>query len=298
MLSGGGSNGSWEAGVLWGLTHYGDANDFAYDWISGISAGAINTACLSGWAKGDEKRASEYLSYTWTTLTNKDIWAYWDVGPVRSLWESPSLLNDEPAVEFITAQTTKPYFEGGFKRDFSIGTVNISTGEETIYGRDNITVDDLPYVAMASGSIPVVFQPRLFRDNYYMDGGTLINVNIPSAINGCLSKGFREDQIILDTVMCSDHQFPTDTVGKTKHNWFRARHIRKWYHNLDSIQQWIAAYPNIQYRYLIEQAVSLDGIKEIEFGNDVTWPMQTEGRQNAQEALQYGFGFGWDKYIW
>lgn len=50
-----------------------------------------------------------------------------------------------------------PYFTGGFKRNFSIGTVNISTGEETIYGRDNITVEDLPSVAMASGSIPVVF---------------------------------------------------------------------------------------------------------------------------------------------
>ena len=55
VLSGGGANGSWEAGVLWGLTHYGDPADFAYDWISGISAGAINTACLSGWAKGEEK---------------------------------------------------------------------------------------------------------------------------------------------------------------------------------------------------------------------------------------------------
>lgn len=165
--------------------------------------------------------------------------------PPKSLWEEPSLVNDEPAVNFITNETRKPYFAKGFQRDFSIGTVNISTGEETIYGRDNITVEDLPYVAMASGSIPVVFQPRLFRDNYYMDGGTLINVNIPSAINGCLAKGFREDQIILDTVMCSNPSLDAATDGTTKHNWFRARHIRKFYSNLDSIQQWIAAYPNI-----------------------------------------------------
>ena len=39
VLSGGGSNGAWEAGVLWGLTHYGNPEDFAYDWISGISLG-------------------------------------------------------------------------------------------------------------------------------------------------------------------------------------------------------------------------------------------------------------------
>ena len=28
ILSGGGSNGAWEVGVLWGLTHYGDPEDF------------------------------------------------------------------------------------------------------------------------------------------------------------------------------------------------------------------------------------------------------------------------------
>jgi len=85
VLSGGGSNGAWEVGVLWGWLHYGNPDDFAYDWISGISAGAINTAALSGWAKGDEKRASEWLSYTWSTLTSDQIWKEWPDGLIPSL---------------------------------------------------------------------------------------------------------------------------------------------------------------------------------------------------------------------
>lgn len=43
VLSGGGTNGAWEAGVIWGLTHYGDPADFAWDVHTGISAGSINT---------------------------------------------------------------------------------------------------------------------------------------------------------------------------------------------------------------------------------------------------------------
>jgi len=62
VLSGGGANGTWEIGVLWGLLHYGNPEDFAYDWISGISAGAINVAALSGWSKGNEKNATEWAS--------------------------------------------------------------------------------------------------------------------------------------------------------------------------------------------------------------------------------------------
>jgi predicted acylesterase/phospholipase RssA len=105
VLSGGGSNGAWEAGVLWGLTHYGNPEDFAYDWISGISAGSINTACLSAWAKGQETEASEYLSYTYSTLTNEDIWAKWPGGMKHAVFNMPSLLDDSPAVGTLAYQT-------------------------------------------------------------------------------------------------------------------------------------------------------------------------------------------------
>ena len=31
VLSGGGTNGAWEAGVIWGLMNYGDPTNFEYD---------------------------------------------------------------------------------------------------------------------------------------------------------------------------------------------------------------------------------------------------------------------------
>jgi predicted acylesterase/phospholipase RssA len=48
-MSGGANNGAWEIGVIWGLAHYGDATDFYWDVVSGISAGAINGAGTAGW---------------------------------------------------------------------------------------------------------------------------------------------------------------------------------------------------------------------------------------------------------
>ena len=62
VLSGGGANGAWEAGVLWGLYHYGDPTDFEYDVITGVSAGAINAAASSGFAPEDGVAMSEYIS--------------------------------------------------------------------------------------------------------------------------------------------------------------------------------------------------------------------------------------------
>ena len=53
-LSGGANYGAYEAGVMWGLVNYGDSADFAWDVITGVSAGAINTATTAVFATGDE----------------------------------------------------------------------------------------------------------------------------------------------------------------------------------------------------------------------------------------------------
>lgn len=55
VMSGGGVNGAWEAGVIWGLTHYGDPKEFQWDVVGGVSAGCINAAGVALWEKGKEQ---------------------------------------------------------------------------------------------------------------------------------------------------------------------------------------------------------------------------------------------------
>lgn len=69
-MSGGGSNGAWEAGMLWGFAHSANPSDFYYDVMTGISAGAINTAGLAGFAPEEVIAAADFLSDTWNTLSN------------------------------------------------------------------------------------------------------------------------------------------------------------------------------------------------------------------------------------
>ena len=51
-LSGGANHGAWEAGLMWGLAHYGDPTDYEWDVVSGVSAGSLNTAMTVTWPKG------------------------------------------------------------------------------------------------------------------------------------------------------------------------------------------------------------------------------------------------------
>lgn len=55
-MSGGGAKGAYEAGGLHGLYFADDTapkDKFAYDVVTGVSAGAINTACASVFAPDD-----------------------------------------------------------------------------------------------------------------------------------------------------------------------------------------------------------------------------------------------------
>ena len=64
-MSGGSNYGAWEVGVLWGLLNYGDPADYAWDVITGVSAGAINTGATAVFATGDELNMVDFLSETW-----------------------------------------------------------------------------------------------------------------------------------------------------------------------------------------------------------------------------------------
>lgn len=100
-MSGGANYGAWEAGVLWGLVHYGNPADFTWDVVTGVSAGAINTGAVVLFAPGDEIAMTQFLSDTWASLTTSDVWiprpgGY--LGVPYAFFKDASILNDAPLV--------------------------------------------------------------------------------------------------------------------------------------------------------------------------------------------------------
>jgi predicted acylesterase/phospholipase RssA len=60
-LSGGGSKGAYEVGVLHQLARQLNGTDAQYDVISGISVGSLNAGALSLFKKGDELNQTNFL---------------------------------------------------------------------------------------------------------------------------------------------------------------------------------------------------------------------------------------------
>jgi predicted acylesterase/phospholipase RssA len=69
-----------------------------------------------------------------------------------------------------------------YKSPWTISSVNVATGEYTMFDQENTPFSDIVHVGISSASIPGVFPPHYYNGNYYMDGGTVLNTNIVSAI--------------------------------------------------------------------------------------------------------------------
>jgi predicted acylesterase/phospholipase RssA len=129
VLSGGGSNGAWEAGVLYGLLHYGNPEDYAYDVVTGVSAGAINSLLFTATEPGTELETTELLSDMWNDLRTKDVYKTGWAHDAQILWK-PSIYNDSPMLKFIS-EFLSEYKET--KRRFSIGATDTNTGEYYVF---------------------------------------------------------------------------------------------------------------------------------------------------------------------
>jgi predicted acylesterase/phospholipase RssA len=123
-LSGGANNGAWEVGVMWGLAHYGNPDEFHWDVITGISAGAINTAGMAGWDPKDIVQTTEYLSSAWLQIRNPDIWREWPEG-LKAAVTRQGMLDDSYALKTIQRIIAA---KSDYARRVSVAAVDVSDG--------------------------------------------------------------------------------------------------------------------------------------------------------------------------
>lgn len=198
VLQGGGSLGAYQAGALESLSRAG----IEFDWIVGVSIGAINASIIAG--NAPESRVDKLRSF-WESVTA-------DFPPAalafsgassESLYSSLSSLRcftfgvpgfflprvEFPFDELIGDGDTSFYDTSPLRKlleqhvdfdiinsgsvRFSLRSVNVKTGQvvcfdnrETRIGPDNV---------MASGALPPGFPPIKIGSDYYWDGGIVSN---------------------------------------------------------------------------------------------------------------------------
>lgn len=190
VLSGGGSHGAFQAGVIYNLTN----SNINYDYITGISAGSLNAGYLSLYEKEEIKTASDNLIELWSRLTNSDVYNI-NLYPLNK----QSLLDNTPlrnTLNNIINNYTLP------KRPIIIGATSITTGKQKIYTEKNMkTNEDMTNILISSTAIPIVFPPNYYDNDYLVDGGLFSNELIDPAIDRCVADN--KNNIYIDVILCA-----------------------------------------------------------------------------------------------
>jgi NTE family protein len=198
VFQGGGALGAYQAGVYEALAEAGCEPS----WLSGVSIGAVNAAIIAGNEPG---RRLQRLEQFWQIISGRKIWAYTpegdffrDIRNRTSSWMTMTmgqpgffkprfpnpwfeLPGAEGATSFYDSSELKKTLEmlidfdvlNDGKKRFSVGAVNVRTGNFVYFDTDNIRIG--PEHIMASGALPPALPAIRIEGEYYWDGGIVSN---------------------------------------------------------------------------------------------------------------------------
>lgn len=202
VLSGGGSKGAFQIGVLKYLL--GELST-SYDIFAGISVGAINSAFLAQYPAGDESVSYEDLKSIWDTVDNSSIFkTRYNVLPdilsmAFSAITSKSLYDSSPLQELISDNLVTSMVNTSGKL-LRVGAVSLNTTKKRYWTE---TSEDLIDGVIASSAFPGFFNPVEIDGQLWTDGG----VRDIAPVFEAMQAGATEIDIITTSPLTPSH-FP------------------------------------------------------------------------------------------
>ena len=293
-MSGGGALGAYEAGGVYVIYQaVKDKSGLEYDVVTGVSAGAINSGAVSLFEKGKEGEMVEFLSNQWQTLTNGDVYKDWSGGLVNGVLFHSGVYDNSPLQSYLDRIFKE---KGGPKRKMVVSAVDVNSGSYVLF---NETEKELTRAIVSSASIPFVFPHQHWdQQGILMDGGTVWNTNLVSAVERCRELVDDDSKITVDIIVCDSHDITKLTEAKKAlGNLMRFRGIKSYYDGSADILRFKQAFPKVNFRYYIEPSEALEGgLQLLDFNNAThTYEIQMVGRKDGENAVKLGEGYYFDK---
>ena len=196
VLSGGGSMGALQAGILLVLVRKG----FRPRRIVGTSVGALNGAFLAFHPTPD---GAQELVEIWRGLEKE---RYLRINPVSIAYRLASrqthLFRNDFLHQLIATHTVTDDFSATAV-PFYVAATNLYTGRKQVFSEGPVS-----QAVLASTAIPGVFEPHRIDGQAYIDGGVVANLDLDTAVE----LGSREI-LAIDLSHCFDLPAPQSVAG-------------------------------------------------------------------------------------
>lgn len=215
--------------------------------VSGVSVGALNSAFISIYPKGEEKRMISDLLEMVVQMKQESFYKSWWGGIVAGLLFKPSLYDNSPLVDFL-----KKWFAGRpVVRKLSFNAVDAGTGH-VINFNETLQGEDFYKALIGSTSMPFIFPSVDFHNTTLIDGGSAWNLDVASAINRCRELVDDDSKIVIDIIDVGSNETLSKLEKKSRSaisNLMRARAMKDHYNKFDDILEIMKGHPTVQLRY-------------------------------------------------
>ena len=178
-------------------------------------------------------------------------------------------------------ESLRHIFKGydGFKREISISAVDINSGQIITFTEKNTKFEEYHHAIIASASVPGAFPPHRFHDHLLVDGMAAYNTNVQQAIDRCREKVDPRhlERITIDIVICqlADNDKHVPEINRSSafafDNYKRANDIKSAYRGGNVYASLKRAYPQINWRLVIEQSSKAELFDQLNFEPEYTW---------------------------
>lgn len=282
-MEGGGDKGAYQVGVLQGLTELLPANEVAYDFIVGVSAGALNACIMSQFPQGNETEAAAHLAQVWLSTSVSSILKQWPGSYVQGVLFENSLMDGSGMYPWILSLVpSEP------ARNVIVGTTNEDLG---IFQDFNQSIGRLNFAeaCLASSAYPIFLPNRQLLNQTYIDGGCIINMDIFKAVEACLDlTDGDESQVVVDSILLSGSNIP-EVNASSFTTWSvmeRARGIASADSYLWYLYNAMLAYPQVDFRYTFIPTQPLPSeLIPLNYNPKNTQEMLAIGNSDAQKMV-------------
>lgn len=230
--------------------------------VAGISAGSTLTAAFSVFNIGEEQQVADFAYSIIKDLNQSAIFRMWPGGFVQGLLQEASLFDSTPLRNLFTNVLADKTLSTDRVTCMGASDMN-SGGFERFCQHDSI--EALVNATISSAAIPGIFLHQTWGPDMktYIDGGTLVNVDVLGAIEQCLSLGYSQSDIIVDTIECSGRNLTAltgDLAGLTTIPVFlRAGQMNSFAGKERDYEAALHAYPQVSFRYRIWPSTPISG---------------------------------------
>lgn len=199
VLSGGGAKGSWEAGAAAAILEYYRHTNSPVTILSGTSVGALNAAAIAS-------NGPEWTMDLWRRIEERDVFRKRRLLIPFRIKRSGALYDSSPLLKLIYQHLNVMAVRRSPYEVFVHATVP-DTQQQVVFDKRD---DDFLNGVFASASIPAVFPAVAWRGRWLVDGGTVDNSPVRTAIKAGAQKV---------TVVYLDHRLPQPRIEARSAMW-------------------------------------------------------------------------------